>query len=317
MTKELDPTRLKQIRESHGISQQRLAVKAGLNKQTVYRLERGGRPTRPGTLARLSKALHVETDVLTGEKPIPEIAGRAGKTTDNEEGQLKIRLDGATRNAFTLAKLRYDVSLSRIFELAPFLFVIAAENSLQRRRAKLEELENALSSVGKRVSNIEHWWLTAEPGTPISPGHDILYEAIEEERNSIERRDIFAEKLPGKITPDWEPNPFFNLLKELASSCEQVAKIDAASSDFFDYQICPDEALTLSGGDKKIAGALLSGLVPIREIPPDLLAEERTAERMDWLRTQVEAIEAKKRNLSSEGYIDQLLPETNQDEDAL
>jgi hypothetical protein len=43
------------------------------------------------------------------------------------------REDGAVRNAFTLTALRYQVPIARIVELAPLLFVLAAEASLKRR----------------------------------------------------------------------------------------------------------------------------------------------------------------------------------------
>lgn len=298
MTKELDPARLKQIRDRRALSQEELAGKAGLNKQTVYRLERGGRPTRLGTLARLSQALDVEADVLTGEKPIPALGDQPGKPVDDEKFQLRFRFDGATRNAYSLAKLRYNVSLRNIAELAPFLFVVVAEMSLQRRRARLEQFESALKEAGALVKNFPHLQMNK---FEITESED---EAVSAEQASIAARDIFAESLPGTICPDWEPNPFFHLLQELTTSIGDVAKMESASSYFADYAVCPDEALALAGGDKTIAAELQSGQVLIHDIPRDLMPGGRTAERMDWLRTKIAENEAKRPTLSLEAFED-------------
>jgi len=308
MTQELDPARLKQIRELRGLSQGALAEKTGHNKQTIYRLERGGRPTRPGTLARLSHALDVEADVLTGKKPMPALSEQTGKPIDDEKYQLKFRLDGATRNAFSLVKLRYNIPPRTIAEYAPFLFVVVAEMSLQRRRAKLEQFESALKEAGVLVNNFPHLHMNK---FDIMASED---EALSAEQDSIASRDIFAETLPGEVCSDWEPNPFFHLLQELTNSIGGAAKMETASSTFSQYAVCPDEALMVAGGDQKIADELLCGTVLIHQIPRELMIEERRAERVEWLRNQVAENEAKRPPLSLEAFEASLLEDNGQDE---
>jgi transcriptional regulator with XRE-family HTH domain len=69
--------RLKQVRFRCGLTQDGVAQKARdtrknqtpLNKQTVYRLEKGTVMARKETIARLARALEVDPEVLVGEKP--------------------------------------------------------------------------------------------------------------------------------------------------------------------------------------------------------------------------------------------------------
>lgn len=56
-------------RESAGLTQEELAVRAGLARETVIRIE-GGRPARAATIARLAAALRVMPSTLAG---VPEV----------------------------------------------------------------------------------------------------------------------------------------------------------------------------------------------------------------------------------------------------
>jgi transcriptional regulator with XRE-family HTH domain len=62
----LDGTRLRELRRQHGLSQERLADRAGLSLTTVARLE--SRPTSPcrgRTLGRLAAALGEEPEAIS------------------------------------------------------------------------------------------------------------------------------------------------------------------------------------------------------------------------------------------------------------
>jgi transcriptional regulator with XRE-family HTH domain len=60
--------RLKRLRKAAGLTQQALAVKAGLSMASVIHLEGGRTPDpRMSTLLALAKALGVTVDELTGE----------------------------------------------------------------------------------------------------------------------------------------------------------------------------------------------------------------------------------------------------------
>jgi transcriptional regulator with XRE-family HTH domain len=64
--------RLKALREVAGMSQQSLAVSAGLSVSLVSQIERGSRvDPRMSTLAALATALGVSLDELVGRKSAP------------------------------------------------------------------------------------------------------------------------------------------------------------------------------------------------------------------------------------------------------
>ena len=207
MNKPLNPDRVRELRLSRKLSRKALAKKAGVSKETIYRLERGRQPgNRQSTQDGLMKAFGVELDVLTGDVPqsptsVPEESADGG-----DRYQLNARVSGHVRNAFSLAARRYGVPIARIVDLAPFLFVLAAEGSLAWRRRELGELE-------ARV----HPWENLQENLPHLPKMLLMNfevaEALEAEETSIAARDILADE---HDAAKWD-NPFVLYLKESQS----------------------------------------------------------------------------------------------------
>src|SRR5712691_147869 len=95
------PEVLKRLREDKGWTQEQLAERAKINKQTVSRLERGScADTRPRVVDQLSRALKVEHAVLIGEAPAPLI-GRDGEPVDPKI-ESTVRIEPYVRNALHL-----------------------------------------------------------------------------------------------------------------------------------------------------------------------------------------------------------------------
>jgi hypothetical protein len=188
-----------------------------------------------------------------------------------------VRVGGQIRNAFSLAALHYNVPVRRIVELAPLLFVLAAEASLKRRRDKLAELEVALDRAS------DHWWQI--PHLPSSAAElKQQREVIEAERKSIAARDLFGDLEFGDEFADWDDlyahdsgkeNPFAVHIRELAEGVDKAA-IEAlgSSSDITDYNVCWSEALDWACGDKWLAAAIQCGYVPVHEILRELEVPE-------------------------------------------
>jgi transcriptional regulator with XRE-family HTH domain len=63
---EINPTRLKQLREDRGYSVRGLAREAGVSPETVYSLEHGRRQPSVRTVGKLARALGVESKDLFG-----------------------------------------------------------------------------------------------------------------------------------------------------------------------------------------------------------------------------------------------------------
>jgi len=301
MAQTIDFERLKQIRRMRGLTQDELAKKARLNKQTIYRLEKAKKPLRKANLDRLAEALAIEPGVLTGEMQIPADIALPQTPEDSTAYQLNVRVDGKIRNAFSLAALHYKVPLRRIVELAPLLFVLAAEGSLRHRRDRLAALEATLERAADQWLQIPHL-----PSSAAEP--DEHREIVNAEKKSIAARDLFAVFEFGKELKDRDDlyehdsdkeNPFAIYLRELAEESEEVV-IEAIGSSSYDtdYSVCWSEAVDFADGDQELAIAIDFGLLPIHEvlrefqIPDHLRGMEWTPEgvqrRIEWMRRAVE-----------------------------
>ncbi len=57
---EIDPTKIKELREARGLSVRGLAKEAGVSTETVYSVEHGRRQPNLKTLGKLARALQVD-----------------------------------------------------------------------------------------------------------------------------------------------------------------------------------------------------------------------------------------------------------------
>jgi transcriptional regulator with XRE-family HTH domain len=69
--------RVRQAREAQYLSQAELAVKAGISKNTLNRIETGKAGAIPRTVRRLAEALDVAPDSLVTMAELQEIRGNA------------------------------------------------------------------------------------------------------------------------------------------------------------------------------------------------------------------------------------------------
>lgn len=288
---------LKRLRNLRGLSQSELAKAASIPKDTVSRLERGKQSGAGRAGKALAKALGVDFAVLTGDAKVtvPD-EDSTGSWLDNRTHPLNVRVDGAVRNAYALAALRYNIPLARIVELAPLLFVLAAERSLARRTRLLAELDEALGQADHIAGKFRHLPYTFLPSHGVS-------EYIGAEEDSIGAHDLLAEtvdhasfwKFFGR-RDDYEQaehNPFVLSLREEATD-PGIAKIDYFLGMDCDFRICRKDAVRIADGDLELAEGILCGHVLIHEMPTALMDDTATAERLVWLRER--AAEGKARS---------------------
>jgi transcriptional regulator with XRE-family HTH domain len=279
MDKVIPPQRLRQLRELRGLSQDQLAKKAGLTKQTIYRLERKGerRPIRDGNLDRIARALDFDLKVVTGEAPIPSEASQANPVRDETAYRLNFRVDAPIRNAYELAARQYRVSPSKLAQLAPLLFVIVAEASLKYRRQKLNDLEASLDRAAEREKDFPHW--------PLSFFEmDDQKKAIQTEEASIDSRDLFGKERfdpfgETQVHDEGKFNPFVAYLKALTASSDEITISDLSPTST-EYRVCASVAIKLAGDSEEVASWLLNGEVPIHHMPREL---KTVAERIKWM----------------------------------
>ncbi len=292
MNKPLDGTRIRELRVRRKLTQKKLADLAKLSKESIYRVERG---TQQGTNLKLREglaaALEVKIGVLTGELPLPPIPAAAdAEQRLFEMYPMNYRVDGAVRNAFTLAALRYRIPIARIVELAPALFVMVAEASLKRRSEKLSELEETLK---------RQWDLGSDfPHLPIALVSNYQADdAVTAEKRSIERRDILAATLPDQIfdtdpiMPDYDEdahNPFVASLQAEAKKLGNTAVVERFSRTDTTFHVCAENARELAGGDPGLTDAIVSGRIVLHKMPRELFDFDATEARITWLRKQDE-----------------------------
>jgi transcriptional regulator with XRE-family HTH domain len=279
MGKVIPPQRLKQLRELRRLSQDQLAKKAGLTKQTIYRLERKGerRPIRDTNLDKLARALDFDVEVVIGELLIPSEASQANPVRDETTYRLNLRVDPPVRNAYELVARQYGVPPSKIGQLAPLLFVIVAEASLKYRRKKLNDLEASLDRAAEREKDFPHW--------PLSFFEmDDQKKAIQTEEASIDSHDLFGKKRfdpfgETQVYDEGEFNPFVAYLKALTASSDEISISDLGPTST-EYRVCSSVAIELAERNEEVAGWLLNGEVPIHRMPRDL---KTVAERIKWM----------------------------------
>jgi transcriptional regulator with XRE-family HTH domain len=278
----IDPRVLRACRDRKNWSQEELAAKSRVDKATISRLERGEHVNaRPRTIAQLSKQLGVPVEALTGDVPL-QIQG----SNEPDKSQMNVRIDNAARNALALVSSRYRIPQSSIVELAPFLFLHAAEQSLRQRAANVAELERKLDEVGSLGTNFPH--LTSRVHA-FWEAKDILAE----EKKSIKARELFLTHGDSAIDADalkdnyddWCDSPFVSFLTDLARQIGEDVEFEYWLSGP-SYRICHDEALQITGGDQKSAKEILSGDAPLHEMPKELRTAEQIVERVKWINEQ-------------------------------
>lgn len=286
----VDPARVKELMNRRGLALKQL-VRPGLSLRTIARCRTGDGSVRPRAIEALAKALGVEPGVLTGDLPMP--FHQAGP--DQPASDLWVRLSADIfpwiRNAYSLVARRYRVPYTRIVELAPLLFTLVAERSLrERREAKIavEEATGRLRSLGGRLPHL--------PVLATCP-HNAQDWALGAEENSIAAKDIFASQvdsdpdLADYVIGEDGDNPFVATLKRMAEEISEPVEINTVDESWVSYDdLCRSDALALAGNEDDLAAALLSGHILIKDIPRELFADDRTEERIAWLRERHAAL---------------------------
>jgi len=283
----IDPAILKKLLKNKGLSLADLAKRARINKQTIWRLTADKvTKARDRTIEQIAHVLKVDSRVLTGEVSVPEESSDSEPVTS--KNQLNVRVGTAQRNALNLVARRYRVSPSQIVELAPLLFVWAAEESLRRRQERLSKLDQVLDQTKTLGRELRH----------LSPQMNIFSyadDAIAAEQSSINERDLFGSSIKLDLAgmgPDFDAdyeNPFAMFLRELGSSFSAVATFEEWSGSWSPrYRVCPEEAAELVGGDSNRADEILRGDVALNEIPKEIRKHGMEKERAEWVRAKAE-----------------------------
>ena len=294
----IDPESLRSLRQKKKLSRSRLAERSGIAVRTIQRLENEPqrcKKSREDTLNRLARALDVETDVLTGESPLPEPDTASGP--DPEPVQICAKVPPKIRLAYDLIRRRYGVSATEIINIAPLFFVLLAEGSFAWRRKKIEE---AYEGKG-RLEVIGGFWSGS-----LASASAVMEEGFGVEEESIGKADLFGEHLFSDTNSTFmldlfdpsQDNPFASYLRGLKEELAVPGVVDVDNGDltapsqfkFPDYHICADELDGIVNGSANAKWALETGYARLSEIPEELLGENAGEERAKWLEDRLPGV---------------------------
>ena len=280
------PETLKRLRKKKEFSQLRLAEDAGIDQKTIARIEVGkGGETRGETVRRIAEALRVKPETLA---EVPDADARHDEEFRKKFGagvfNRKLHLDGEVLISYDLVKENYGVGMQKIINVAPMLFTLLAEMSLNERRRRAEEAEEAIDAFNRvRPEHIE--------GRSWEGSY---------EKSSIAQRDLFARSIDwmevNRFYYEEERNPFSDFLTQLAE--ELGSENDAIDPEeiHFDPETVFDHVplfesfrKSLTSGSTRADYALSRGKVRIGQVPKELCGEDEnvTSRRVKWLESKV------------------------------
>lgn len=282
--RKINPDRLRDRLDKCPLSQKELAANIGTDVGTLSRWKTGKiRNIRSDNLARLCQSLGTTPTELCADGPLPE----AATTIDAaRRDQVTMKLDTACRNALSLVARRYGVTRQQIVEIAPLLFAIIAEQSLDERRKRLVAYHDAAPPHLRRSLR--------------RADDEDDQKVLEAEECSIDKRDLFAARVGSWDANHDKDNPFARFLDKRLSETVLPSKKavtwdeDAAPR----YMIGIEELDDLLGKDEDARRLVLNGEVALAEMPRDTRKKTPVA-RASWVKEKAD-LNAHKLSVASE-----------------
>lgn len=285
----------KQANGKRGFTQEQLAEKICCSKDTVSRWERGQAcRVRAHLREPLCKALGVEWDALT-TPPSPEPNLRPFGYT-----RMQRWVSRHVPPALLLVAERYGIRPTEVLNVAPLLFLIAAERSLLERRRRLDEIYAMQGEAERRLME-----KSAHLGGIVAARNMSAEEILEQEEKSLSERDIFGSLIEYECRGDNDEGPFVHFVRGLTKGLPQdaVTSIESDGGDtIVNYRVADDTLRELTGITEdeeggEILNHIRSGGIDLGEC---LSARRKQAEAgyRQWLRdAQAEAEETSRRAL--------------------
>lgn len=294
---EVLPEALAELRRRRGWPRSQLAEKAGISPQLIERIERSAKPykVKPRNLKRLARALAVEEAVLRGSATLPP------DPPTPQQKSVTVQSSPGLRLAYELVERRYGATAKDLFTLAPMLFVLLAEGSLDRRRAKLQQARQALQDLDKLGRDHPTLYFA----------QDVYQQAFDEgargEEMSIESSDVrglqvwddSAADMHGFTEDDMTVTPFADYLEELANAVDKPELIHFRSWPpsglplgegiwgANPYSVCQGDLHEIAGDSEAARWALEWGEVRISDIPTGLMSKDAKSDRAAWLESRL------------------------------
>jgi hypothetical protein len=300
----ISPTRHKTLRLRLNLTPTKLArklakMKTPVTTKTISNIEKHDGetyPVRENTLKSLSRALEVPPEVLSGEIPLP--AKRSPGDT------ISVQLDARTSLNYELIARRYGVSQEEIINIAPLLFLKAAEESLTRQKRVLEdEVMKLVKSYCVDAGSTPPQSLDMVP-VGLLDFLDSSWDSLYAHRlNAIKTNDLFELTVPYDFGGmDEEANPFGDYLQEICDSGLGSQKAGVLRDYMGFYSCFPDSSIPISIvcnddieritlGSENARSALMTGAASIKDIPEEYWEPRRAGDRVAWLEDKYEMVQ--------------------------
>ena len=290
---QIQSDRLRELRLQKNLTIQQLAELSKISDRQLSRLEKNqeaASTARERTIFKIAKALDVKPAVLTSDQPIPADTAKPKETNSNRI-QVGAQLLPEIHLAYSLIKRKYGVTPTTLFNAAPLLFVLLAENSLRWRKDKLNRIHEHIEQLQRSSTKNGHLSFVQAVWR--------IEEGASEEEESIRARDIFGRNIDGEAIElgfnRSTNNPFADYLRDLAESIEDPAIIEiekaelgyAALRDFPEFEIFSTELQGIAGGSAKAMHALRRGYARVSEIPDEFWSDDATERRVNWIESQL------------------------------
>ena len=236
----INPHSLKATRKRRNLTQEKLADAIGCTKDTVSRWERGASLNLRSRLReQLCKALRVEWKTLT--QPPEQNNIPRGDT------MVRVSVERKTRASLQILAERYSIDQSEILELAPLLFVIAAEQSLAEREERLDAIDAAMEAAAEKVAK-------ERAHLPVVAFLNMdSEEQLQEEEKSIKNKDVFGRTIQYNtpwMSKEEHVGPFVRFVQNLAKDLPKaaVSDIDTFDGDMVEFYKIAEDTLRSSIG---------------------------------------------------------------------
>lgn len=240
MNAKLNPQALKALRKRNGLSQKELAERSHCSVAQISRWERGlSLDIHDSSRERLTKALGARWEELIRQ---PDEA--ALKEENRWTFRLNVRVSGETRFALELVGQLYGIKWADIIEVAPLLYYLLAEKSLEVRRERLSEIEALIEQTKEQCRRAAPH--IADAFVFESDGEGDM-DAMTWERKAIEDRELTG---PCFVDTDFaKADAFVNFLEELMTPAtrENVGISGGPLSGLPDYQFSDEFIRSVAG----------------------------------------------------------------------
>lgn len=319
---EINVQKLKNVRENRGLSQSALAKKSRVTKRQIQRLEqRNDSETvtvREHTLKRLARALGVREETLS---TAPD---EDGDTTQSRNpwhapmATVATSIDPVAAQCLDLVCNHYRVTARDVISIAPALFVLAAEDSLIKRRKTLAEHRQKINTANSPTdfgldgtNDFTEWqmWLLGDHETEGSEDYSIAQADLTGRLGSIrlgdeyddfdhEQIDEFCDYLSDLVVAKLPELPLGTFAPSFRNQMDLHDHY--SQTKMLQLRVLRHKLSQIAGGDSDARKALDDGWVRVSEIPPELHDAIHTSERVEWIKWMY----AKRRPPPSQAFVE-------------